>query len=283
MYFYFFRYLKEKNYPTSIARHDAFRSSRQVLAGKARIARMNGKGKVPYRARSLSGAEENILWESGQLGCNSSRSLIQTVWWNNCLHFGMRGREEHHSLKMEQFCLETDENGRPYISYTEGLSKTRNKGLNFKPRLISPKMYENKTERCPVAFFLLFKSKRPVELRNMGPFYLTVIDAPLTDVWYKNQAMGVNTINTMLSRMKKNSPLAELSANKKITNHSARKTTVRKSKSFGFPKCEIKNITGHSCERGLDAYDSGNEDEMFAMSSAISKCKYSTSTIAQKN
>ena len=143
-------------------------------------------------------------------------------------------------------------------------------------------MYENKIERCPLASFLLFKSKRPVELRNMGPFYLTVIDAPLTDVWYKNQAMGVNTINTMLSRMKKKSPLAELCANKKITNHSARKTTVRKLKSFGFPKCEIKNITGHSSERGLDAYDSGNEDEMFAMSSAISKCKYSTSTLAQK-
>ena len=107
-------------------------------------------------------------------------------------------------------------------------------------------------------------------------------DGPLTDVWYKNQAMGVNTINTMLRRMKKKSPLAELCPNKKITNHSARKTTVRKLKSFGFPKCEIKNITGHSSERGLDAYDSGNEDEMFAMSSAISKSKYSTSTVAQK-
>ena len=85
-------------------------------------------------ARGLSGAEGNILCESGQLGCNSSRSLIQTVWWNNCLHFGIRGREEHYSLKMEQFCLEIDENGRRYISYTKGLSKTRNKGLNFKPR-----------------------------------------------------------------------------------------------------------------------------------------------------
>ena len=64
-------------------------------------------------------------------------------------------------------------------------------------------MNENKTERCPVAFFLLFKSKRPVDLRNMDPFNLTVTDAPLTDVWYKNHAMGVNKINTILSRMKK--------------------------------------------------------------------------------
>ena len=35
-------------------------------------------------------------------------------------------------------------------------------------------------------------------------------------------------------------------------------------------------------ECGLD-YDSGNEDEMFAMSSAISKSKYFTSTVVQKN
>ena len=126
-------------------------------------------------------------------------------------------------------------------------------------------MYENKTEKRPLAILLLFKSKCTVELRNMGPFYLTVIDALLTDVWYKNQAMRVNTINTMLSRMGKKSPLAELCANKKITNHSARKITVQKLKSFGFPKCEIKNITRHSSERGLDAYDSGNEDKIFAM------------------
>ena len=88
---------------------------------------MDYKGKVPNRAKSLSRAEENILWEGGQLDCNYSRSLIQTVWWNNCLHFGMRGREEHHSLKIEQFRLATDENERRYISYTEGLGKTSRK------------------------------------------------------------------------------------------------------------------------------------------------------------
>ena len=117
---------------------------------------MDGKGKVHNRARSLSRAEENILWESGQLGCNSSRSLIQTVWWNNCLYFGMWGRDERHSLKIEQFRIETDKNGRRYISYMEGLSKTRNKGLNFKPRLISPnKIYRNKTKMASGIFLIV--------------------------------------------------------------------------------------------------------------------------------
>lgn len=69
----------------------------------------------------------------------------------------------------------------------------------------------------------------------------------------------------MLNRMKRVTPLAELCANKKITNHSASKTAVRKLKFFEFPKCERKNIAGHSSERGLDAYDSGSEDEVFPM------------------
>ena len=60
-------------------------------------------------------------------------------------------------------------------------------------------------------------------------------------------------------------------SNKKITNHFASKRTLRKLKSFGFPKCEIRNITDHSSEFGFDACDSSNGDEMFEMSSAISK------------
>ena len=57
---------------------------------------------------------------------------------------------------------------------------------------------------------------------------------------------------------------------------------VRKLKSVGFPKCEIKNITGHRFDHGLDAHDSSNEDEIFEMSSAISKSKYSKSTVVRK-
>lgn len=63
-------------------------------------------------------------------------------------------------------------------------------------------MYKNESrkqkgeaERRPVAFLLLFKSKRLL--------YLTVTDALLTDVWYKTRPMGINTINTTFGRMKK--------------------------------------------------------------------------------
>ena len=56
---------------------------------------------------------------------------------------------------------------------------------------------------------------------------------------------------------------------KNLTNHSARKTVVKKLKSSGIPKCEIKNITGHASAQGLDDYDSGDEREQQITSRAI--------------
>ena len=81
--------------------------------------------------------------------------------------------------------------------------------------------------------------------------------------------MGKNTINTIMKNMKENSPLKDLCPKKNLTNHSARKTVVKKLKSYGIPKCEIKNITGHASAQGLDDYDSGDEREQQIISRAI--------------
>ena len=71
-----------------------------------------------------------------------------------------------------------------------------------------------------------------------------------------------------MKTIKENSPLKDVCPDKKLTNHKARKTVVKKLKSSG-PKCEIKSITGHSSEQGLDDYDSGDENEQRIMSNII--------------
>ena len=157
--------------------------------------RKEGKGKLPNRARSLSDADVEELWKSKQFGCSSPRSLIQTVWWNNCLHFGMRSREEHYHIIVEDFQFNTDNAGKNYVSFEEGLTKNRNGGLNFKPRKIFPRMYETGGERCPVAFLRQYIQHRPNSVRSAGPFYLGIIDLPISDIWYKTIRMGVNTID----------------------------------------------------------------------------------------
>ena len=62
-------------------------------------------------------------------------------------------------------------------------------------------------------------------------------------IWYKKTPIGKNTITTIRKKLKENSPLKDLCPEKNLTNHSARKTVVKKLKSPGIPKCEIKNIT----------------------------------------
>ena len=79
--------------------------------------------------------------------------------------------------------------------------------------------------------------------------------------------------------MKENSPLKDICPDKKMTNHSARKTVVKKLKSSGVPKCEIKNITGHTSTQGLDDYDEGDEREQQLTSRIMEKPKNALSQL----
>ena len=69
--------------------------------------------------------------------------------------------------------------------------------------------------------------------------------------------------------MKENSPLQEMCPDKRLSNHSVRKTVVRKLKASGVLKSEIITITGHRQEQSVEAYDSGNEGEQRQLSNVI--------------
>ena len=132
-------------------------------------------------------------------------------------------------------------------------------------------------ERCPVILFKVYLEKSPKEMKTTDPFYLSVIDKTVSNVWFKKTPMGKNTIDSIMKKMKLNSPLIDLCPEKRITNHSARKTVIKKLKSSGIPKCKIKNITGHTSAQGLADYDSGDEREQQMISNIINKSGPATS------
>ena len=113
-------------------------------------------------------------------------------------------------------------------------------------------MYENKTvssERNPVFLYNLYKNKRPEEtLVDEAPFYLSInhvssekLALPQTK-WFKPQPMGVNKLNSL---MKDCASAAGIGANKRITNHSARKTLVQTLQDNNVPPTQIVQVTGH--------------------------------------
>ena len=172
------RYLRERNYPHSIIKDRQFQQSKKVLEGQAKLLRQEGKGKRPNASSALSIAEEEALWENGKLGSSSPRVLCYTVWWILTQHFGLWGRQEHHSMNVEDFNLCRDDRGIEYITFKENPTKTRQGGLNSKRRQVLPKMFAAGCPRCPVGLFKDFLSRRPPELRESGPFYLAVIERP---------------------------------------------------------------------------------------------------------
>ena len=91
----------------------------------------------------------------------------------------------------------------------------------------------------------------------MGPLYLSVINRPqLPDVWCTKIRMGQNTIGNIMRSM-----VSCLRTNKKLTNHSTRKTLVSKLKNSGQPGSVICEITGHACESSLGDYYQINENQ----------------------
>ena len=57
---------------------------------------------------------------------------------------------------------------------------------------------------------------------------------------------------------------------RKLTNHSVRKTLVKKLKASNQPRSAIIGVTGHTSERSLADYEEGDEAEQRQISSIIS-------------
>ena len=135
------------------------------------------------------------------------------------------GRQEHHNMKIEDFTFKKHD-GFTYVTFSEGITKTKQSELREKYRVQIPKMFETRNDRCPVKIFRTYLAKRPADLRTSVPFYLAVIYNTSCVIWFKRSPMGVHTINNMKNVISKSS----LETPKHITNHSTRKTLVKRLK-----------------------------------------------------
>jgi hypothetical protein len=68
----------------------------ETIRSKGRDLKMKVKGNKDNAADSLSDVELERLYETGQFGNHCPDSLINTLWYNNTLHFGIRGGGTEH-------------------------------------------------------------------------------------------------------------------------------------------------------------------------------------------
>ena len=116
--------------------------TRETLKSKQKQPKRDGKGNKPFEAASLTQEEVKILYSSGAFGWNSPQALVNTLWYNNCLHFGLRDGKER-DLKWGDVVLKKDTEGKEYLEFTERQTKTRTGKNPMNRRSVKPRMYEN--------------------------------------------------------------------------------------------------------------------------------------------
>ena len=203
----------------------------------------------PKRTLLLTTQENEILWQCGQFVYENAKSLINSFWWLMTQHFGQRRRQKHYPLMLEDLKVHTDDDGEGYHILYENKTKTRQGGLTKKDQKTPTELFKISGSSCFLVLFDIFKSKRSANLN----FYLQITENPRTTQWYKNLRMGEITTGDIMKNMKANSTLA--------TNHSARKTEVKKMQRKDLSRSDIIAITGNALEKSLDSYDDGDEQQ----------------------
>ena len=73
-----------------------FEETRKALQSKQRDLKRKGKGNKSNASAALSRDEDiQVLYEKDLLRSSTAEALLNKVWFNNTIHFGLRGCKEH--------------------------------------------------------------------------------------------------------------------------------------------------------------------------------------------
>ena len=134
-----------------------------------------------------------------------------------------------------------EENSEEVLLYTETVSKSRNFGIKqscMEPK--SMKIFPRKTfkERCLINLYKEYVSHRPITDRT--EFHLACIVSPKSTVWYKNQPLGIHSIEKVTKTLMKS-----LGKEGYYTNASLRRTAKTRLVEAGIPREVTKKRIGH--------------------------------------
>ncbi|XP_054451994.1 uncharacterized protein LOC129088788 [Anoplopoma fimbria] len=214
------RYLNEPPYcrTLDLTKDPELRSANLTLAAVIRRLEEQGAGPVVQK-QAITRSDLRKLYESSVFNTDTPFGLLNKVWFETCMYFCTRGRENQRELEEDSFGLAVDEDGRKFVyfkalgPYHKSRSAAWTKKRPDADEDTLPRMYETGSEQCPYASFVRYVSKR-------NPLCRAFFQRPrdhccASDVtWYENKAIGKNLLGT---RMQMLSRAAKLS--KTYTNH----------------------------------------------------------------
>ena len=158
-----------------------------------------GVGSKMKQAEPLSEQEEEILWEKGVLEDATPQTLMDTMVFMNGLYFALHSDSEYHALRFvpPQIEVVEREGERPYLLYTEDVSKKRPgglKGRRLKSKVVRHHANTDNPERCFVWLFKLYTSMCPAKPPE-NAFYLKPLSKPTPTCWYSKQPQDTTNLH----------------------------------------------------------------------------------------
>ena len=280
----FERHLKRKSYPVSIINDLAFEKLRKTLQSKQKQLKKQGRGNKPNASVALTEDEIKLLFDKGLLGVSSPEAILNTLWLNNSLHFGLRGVKEHHDMRWGDVKLCKTDQGVEYLEFNERQTKTRTGADHRDVRPFAPKMFSTDgSEKDPVAVYKLFVQKRPEKMKDPdAPFYIAVNNVSMKSkpsnsekCWFKCNAVGTNKLGGLMKEMSKKAGLQ----NDKLRNHSARKTMIQTLSENNVPPTQIAQLSGHKNLKSIENYSHLSTKQEMHMSNVLANISSECSSI----
>ncbi|KAK0133506.1 hypothetical protein N1851_030966 [Merluccius polli] len=226
------RHLSDVN----IINDPVFKTSNAVFKAILKCYIKSGKDTSVHHPR-ITESDLQIIRCSSVLSPDTPVGLVRKVWFDIQLCFARRGREGSRELTMTSFVIQRDEHGVEYVSLAHNPQTKNHKDPNepHKENLRGDPL-------CPVKSFKKYISKckvvvsPPEALHHCG-------------IWYSREPMGVHYLGNMLKTISE-----EVGLSRVYTNHSLRSTAVGRLSDAGLETRQIMSVTGHRCERSLQAY-----------------------------
>ena len=134
-------HLSRSSYGKTIFKDSDFKKTREALKAKQKQLKRYGLGNRPKATTALTDNKIEILFDKKFHGLSSPQALLNTMWLNNMIHFGLRRCKEQKELRWGDIILKTDSDGKEYLEYFACQTKTRTGEDPQNKRPIRPQMY----------------------------------------------------------------------------------------------------------------------------------------------
>ena len=246
-----------------------FAEFRQTLDGEMKRLQSKGIGSQVRKAEVLTPEEEELLWTKGFLGDHSPQALLNTVFFMNGLYFALRSGSEHRNLRLNppQIRVVETSGKRPYLQYTEDISKNNQGGLKHRKQAkkdVKHYANEDNPSRCYVRLHKLYISKLSPDSPSNSFYFKPLQKFSFDGVWYSKQPIGHNTLTKMMTNLCSKAGISGFK-----TNHSLRATAASRLYHNGIDEQLIMERTGHKSIDGVRSYKRTNEEQLVEISKVL--------------